>query len=182
MNTQARYCKDHSNRILSGGICLVSDESCVRCKQQRLMKRLGKAQPPWPINICVCTSNLACDLSPWTSEALACAHSPEVCHTCDKNGASLTVTFHEGSYDLSTSVTRSHFPVRGVEWERSGAAWHPTRKRCGAEAASDNASCWECRQPLVHLFSPLNHRSPNRKLLLRHLIYLISPLCFYLEV
>lgn len=57
-------CEDLANRMLSGGICFVSDESCVRCKQRSLMKRLEEAQPPWSINTCVCESNLPCDLSP----------------------------------------------------------------------------------------------------------------------
>lgn len=134
-NTEAHYCKDHSNRILSSSTCLVSDESCVRCKQQRLMKHLGKAQLSWPINICVCTSNLPCDLSRWTSEALACVHSPEVCHTCNKNGASFTVTFHKGSYNLSTSVTRSHFSVRGVE---TGEKW------CCLAPHQEKMWSWSC--------------------------------------
>lgn len=93
------------------------------------------------------------------------------------------VMFHWGSYNISSSLSQSHYSERGGRGrERSGAAWHPTRTGCGAEAASDNTSCWECRQPLVHLFSPLNHRPPNRKLLLRHFIYLSSPPHSLLEV
>lgn len=45
---------------------------------------------------------------------------------------------------LIISALQSHghtFLREGWKRERSGAAWHPTRKRCGAEAASDNASC-----------------------------------------
>lgn len=51
----------------------------------------------------------------------------------------------------------------------------------GAEAASDNAS-WESRRPVGHLFSLLNHCSPNRKLLSRHFTSLSSPPHFLLEV
>lgn len=45
---------------------------------------------------------------------------------------------------LIISALQSHghtLPREGWQRERSGAARHPARKRCGAEAASDNASC-----------------------------------------
>lgn len=79
----------------------------------------------------------------------------------DPRGLSADITFSRGNHIISAFRAVSHTPLRDGrgERERSGAAWHPTRTGCEAEAASDNTPCWGCRQPLVHLFSPLNHGS-----------------------
>lgn len=54
---------------------------------------------------------------------------------------SADVTFH-GDLVISALRSVSHTPLRdGGGQKRSGAAWHPTRTGCGAEAASDNTSC-----------------------------------------
>lgn len=111
---------------------------------------------------------------------LARVPSPGVRPECDEDWASPTSRF---TGDLIISALRSlnHTSLRDAG--RNGrAAWHPARTGCGAEAASDNTSCWECRQPLVHLFSPLNHCSPNRKLLPRHFIYLSCSPHSFIEV
>lgn len=88
--------------------CSVSDESCVRCKQRCLMKCLGKAQPPWSINICVCRSDLPCDLSPWTSEGLTWGLSAG---WWEHSSADVTL-WGGGSYNLSFSLSQSHSSER----------------------------------------------------------------------
>lgn len=102
---------------------------------------------------------------------LACMPSPNFCPTCEKNRA-LRSSCLTGDFTISVIHSLSHTSLSGMGGCWGWGAWHPARTGCGAEAVSDNASCWECRQPLVHLFSPLNHCSPNRKLLPRHFIYL----------
>lgn len=142
------FCKDLSNRKLSSGICFVSDESCVRCEQQCLMKRLGR-QSHRGQSIAV--------------SAILIYHVIYH-HKLLRGWPQRFVSWHHfsrGNHIISAFRAVSHTPLRDGrgERERSGAAWHPTRTGCEAEAASDNTPCWGCRQPLVHLFSPLNHGS-----------------------
>lgn len=105
-------CKDHSDRMLSSGICFVSDESCVRWKQQHLMKHLGKRGQSIAARVSLIYHVI------YHPELLRgtgpCAEPGGSSHA--RQGLSLAdVTFHRGSYNLSASLTQSHLSERRGE-------------------------------------------------------------------
>lgn len=105
------FCKDHTNS--SPVFCFVSGELCVRRKQRCLMKHLGKAQPPWSINICVCACHLPCDLSPGASGS-ADRHLESRGSSDVRQDWTLLMLNFTGDLIISALRSVSHTSPRGV--------------------------------------------------------------------